>query len=96
MAAAVQILENIVDVRCHASIIETLLSRGYVERNRRQLLPTAQGRALLSVLPVPALRSPGLTGSWEARLVAMSEGEESRDAFMEDIRRFTSPWETKQ
>ena len=73
-----------------ASIIETLLSRGYVERNRRQLLPTAQGRALLSVLPVPALRSPGLTGSWEARLVAMSEGEESRDAFMEDIRRFTA------
>jgi DNA topoisomerase III len=73
-----------------AAIIETLLSRSYIERNARQLLPTAQGRALLSVMPVPALRSPRMTGEWEARLVAIAEGEETREAFMTDIRQFTA------
>jgi len=73
-----------------AAIIETLLGRGYIERKRRILQPTAQGRALIGSLPVEALGSPKLTGEWEARLVAMTEGREARDAFMTDIRSFTA------
>ena len=71
-----------------AAIIETLLGRGYIERKRRNLQPTSQGRALIGALPVEALGSPQLTGEWEARLVAMTEGRDARDAFMTDIRRF--------
>ncbi len=73
-----------------AAIIETLLSRDYAERHKRQIRPTAQGRALITALPVDELRSPTLTGQWEARLVAMSEGAESRPEFMEAIRGFTA------
>ena len=73
-----------------ASIIETLLSRSYIERSKRQLHPTPQGRALMEALPVEALRSPRLTGEWEARLVSMAEGRESRETFMTDIRRFAT------
>ncbi len=76
-----------------AAIIETLLRRGYVERRaagrNRQVVPTERGRALLRALPVEALRSPRLTGQWEARLVAMAEGQEARERFMADIRGFT-------
>ncbi len=73
-----------------ARIIETLLSRGYLRRDKKQLQPTPQGRALILALPVDALRSPKLTGEWEARLVAVAEGHDLRQAFMEDIRRFTA------
>lgn len=73
-----------------AAVIETLISRGYIERKKGSLLhPTLLGRALLRALPVEALRSPRLTGEWEARLSAMSEGSGSREEFMRDIRGFT-------
>ena len=73
-----------------ASIIETLLNRGYVTRSKKHVVPTDQGRALLEALPVEALRSPRLTGQWEARLNSVAEGEESREAFMADIRAFVT------
>lgn len=72
-----------------AAIIETLIRRGFVERDKRDLLPSPQGRALIATLPAPELRSAKLTGEWEARLSAMAEGEEDRAAFMADIRGFT-------
>lgn len=71
-----------------AAIIETILRRNYIERQDTDLVPTIQGRALLAALPVEALRSARLTGEWEARLVAMADGEEDRDVFMRDIREF--------
>lgn len=71
-----------------AAIIETLLSRAYIERLDADIAPTDAGMALIEVLPVPALRSSKLTGEWEARLVAIAEGEEQRTAFMADIRAF--------
>jgi DNA topoisomerase-3 len=73
-----------------AAIIETLVKRGYVRREDRHIVPTRIGRALIRALPVEDLRSPRLTGEWEARLVAMAEGQENREAFMADIRRFTA------
>jgi len=73
-----------------AAIIETLLRRGFVVRDKRDLVPTPQGRALIASLPVPALTSPKLTGEWEARLAAMADGEGERDAFMADTRAFAA------
>lgn len=73
-----------------ASIIETLLSRNYVERAGSDLQPTPQGVSLIDVLPVEAMRSPRLTGQWEARLTAIAEGEDDRPSFMEAIRAFTT------
>jgi DNA topoisomerase-3 len=72
-----------------ANIIETLLRRRFIERQGADLHPTPQGRALLRALPIEDLRSPALTGAWEARLVAVAEGKEDRHAFMKDIRAFT-------
>ncbi len=75
-----------------AAIIETLLGRDYLRRDGKSLVPTAVGRALIAALPVETLKSPALTGSWEARLARMARGEagEAADAFMTEIRAFTS------
>jgi DNA topoisomerase-3 len=71
-----------------AAIIETLLKRGYVSRDKKHVVPTPLGMALIDALPVQSLASPELTGSWEARLARIARGEDSRDAFMADIAAF--------
>lgn len=71
-----------------ASIIETLLDRGYILRDKQALVPTATGMGLISALPVASLASPELTGAWEARLARVARGQESRAAFMADITRY--------
>lgn len=71
-----------------ASIIETLLRRGYLERKKTLLVPTAKGIRLIQGLPVEALCSAELTGSWEARMERMRRGNETRESFMADIRTF--------
>ncbi len=73
-----------------ASIIETLLKRAYLTREGKNLVATAMGEGLIDALPVEALRSPELTGNWEARLSAMARGKEQRARFMADITDFVS------
>jgi DNA topoisomerase-3 len=73
-----------------AAIIETLLKRSYITRDKKQLQPTPTGEALIRALPVESLASPELTGEWEARLARIARGEESRAAFMRDIGRYVA------
>ena len=75
-----------------ASIIETLLTREFIRRDGKSLLPTAQGRALIAALPAgaKALRSAELTGGWELRLANMARGQDDPAAFMADVQRFTT------
>jgi DNA topoisomerase-3 len=69
-----------------ASIIETLIKRGYLERHGKQLHATAKGEEVIDALAFPLLKSPELTGAWEAKLSRMARGEYARDAFMNEIR----------
>ncbi len=73
-----------------ANIIETLLKRGYVERKRNILQPTAKGLDLIQSIQVESLKSPQLTGEWEARLERMRRTEVQRGDFMADIRAFVT------
>jgi len=71
-----------------ASIIETLIHRDFIRRDKKVLQATETGMALIEALPVASLASPELTGSWEARLTRIARGLETRTAFMKDIRDF--------
>ena len=73
-----------------AATIETLVKRGFVERQKKQLVATPMGMSLVDALPVKNLASPELTGDWEARLARVARGEERREAFMVDIARYVS------
>ncbi|MCK6527086.1 DNA topoisomerase 3, partial [Myxococcota bacterium] len=72
-----------------AAIIETLIRRDYVVRQKKLLVPTPRGEELIQVLPVPELKSPELTGGWEARLAEVERGRRSRAEFMGEIEDFT-------
>ena len=50
-----------------ASIIEKLVSSGFVERKGKNLIPTRNGINLVTVLP-EVLTSPQLTADWENKL----------------------------
>jgi len=71
-----------------ASIIETLLKRAFVERKRNILQPTAKGIDLIRSIRAEALKSPQLTGEWEAQMERIRRGDAGREAFMEGIRAF--------
>jgi DNA topoisomerase-3 len=72
-----------------AAIIERLIQVGYVEREGRALVVTEKGMNVVRLLGEHALTSPGLTGEWEARLAKIETGQDSREAFMGDIVKFT-------
>ncbi len=75
-----------------AAIIEGLIFQEYVRRQGRELIATAKGLALITLLRgigVPALCSPEMTGEWEHKLKQIQQGEMKRKEFMAQIREFT-------
>ena len=67
-----------------ASIIEKLVSGGFVERKGKNLIPTKAGVNLVTVLP-EVLTSPKLTADWEQRLNEVAKGQASSEDFMDGI-----------
>lgn len=74
------------------AIIETLISRGYVERDKKSLLATDKGIGLIKVLPVEEIKSPEITARWEKRLHEIERGNESADDFRRDIEKTMRVW----
>ena len=50
-----------------AATLEKLVSTGFVQRKKKQLLPTDKGVNLIAVLP-DVIKSPALTAEWESML----------------------------
>ncbi len=67
-----------------AAIIETLLERKYITRDGKALAATDKGVELIAVVH-PDVKSPSMTGQWEARLKRIERGSGELDAFMRDI-----------
>ncbi|MGN0678214.1 MAG: DNA topoisomerase 3 [Oscillospiraceae bacterium] len=72
-----------------ASIIEDLVKREYVERKKKQLVPTEKGINLINVVP-DEVKSPKMTADWETRLQAIEKGKESSETFLEEICEYIS------
>ncbi len=68
-----------------AAIIETLFSRGYMERRQKSLVPTEKGLALYSVVKDMRIADVSMTGEWESALAKIEQGEMSPDTFREAI-----------
>lgn len=71
-----------------ADTIEKLLTKKYLEREKRELIPTGKAESLLNFLATikaETLTSPSLTGEWEHRLHHVEEGSLSREEFMSAI-----------
>ena len=68
-----------------AAIIETLLARGYVAREKKAILATDAGRYLVALVRDRGLKSPELTGEWEANLREIERGRLDAGQFMAEI-----------
>ena len=68
-----------------AAIIETLLSRGYVRKQRKALLPTPLGKELIHIIRDDMLKSVELTGQWERKLRQIESGEYDARQFISDL-----------
>jgi DNA topoisomerase-3 len=72
-----------------ASIIETLIKRGYIARSGKTLQATDLGYYLIALLQDTNLKSPELTGEWESKLKLIERGKFSAEEFMQMIAEFT-------
>ena len=67
-----------------AAVIEKLVKSGFAERKGKQLIPTENGNALISILP-DMLTSPMLTAEWENNLTQIAKGAADAREFMQRI-----------
>jgi DNA topoisomerase-3 len=67
-----------------AAIIEVLLKRGYIQRQGKAMEATDKGIHLIEVVH-PEVKSPAMTGQWEAFLKRIERGQAELDPFMEGI-----------
>ena len=70
-----------------AEIIETLLRREYVERQGKTLVATDKGIRLIQVVH-PHVKSPAMTGKWEAELKRIQRGEGELGSFLKGIEEY--------
>jgi len=72
-----------------AETIETLLRRQYLTRDGKALNATERGIRLIGTVQAP-IKSPVMTGEWEARLKRIQRGEGDLTGFMADITGFVT------
>ena len=73
-----------------AAIIETLLKRDYIRREKKNLVATDLGRYLIALVRDRDLKSPELTGQWEAKLRSIEAGKLEPGQFMKAIAEYTA------
>lgn len=71
-----------------ANIIEVLIKRGYIRRDKKKLVSTALGRKLISQISDETLKSPALTGEWERKLNKIERGEYDYIEFVNELKKY--------
>jgi len=72
-----------------ASIIEILIKRKYICRQKKNILSTDSGKHLISIISDDRLKSPDMTGEWESKLKKIEQSQYDAETFMKDIIDFT-------
>lgn len=73
-----------------ASIIETLISRKYIKREKKALLPTERGLTVFGVIKEMDIANVRMTATWEMQLHEIELGNLDAQLFMENIQSFTA------
>ncbi|GAB4107876.1 DNA topoisomerase 3 [Echinicola sediminis] len=73
-----------------ASIIETLFRRKYIERRKKQIIPTEMGIQLIGTIQNELLKSAELTGQWEKQLKEIEEGAYSAIQFINNMKQMVA------
>nr|WP_314500092.1 DNA topoisomerase 3 [uncultured Prevotella sp.] len=68
-----------------ANIIETLILRDYIRRNKKSIIPTEKGLAVYEIVKDKKIANAEMTGSWELALAAIEAGKMPSDKFAQGI-----------
>lgn len=73
-----------------ASIIETLFKRGYIARQKKNIVATPAGIELIITINEELLKSAKLTGLWENKLRRIKRGAYSASEFIDELKELIS------
>ena len=73
-----------------AAIIETLIRRNYIRRERSSLHPTPTGFELIDLIHYDLLKSAELTGRWEKKLRQIERHEYDAHTFLDELKQMVS------
>ena len=73
-----------------AAIIETLIRRHYIQRQRSSLHPTPTGFELIDLIQEDILKSAELTGRWEKKLRQIERHEYEVRTFLDELKQMVS------
>ena len=68
-----------------ANIIETLILRDYIRRDKKAIIPTEKGLAVYEIVKDKKIANAEMTGSWELALAAIEAGKMPSDRFAQGI-----------
>jgi len=69
-----------------AAIIETLFRRGYIRRQKKNIVATPTGCELIAIIKEELLKSAELTGRWEKKLRQIERHEYSAPQFVDELK----------
>ena len=68
-----------------ANIIETLILRDYIRRDKKAIIPTEKGLAVYEIVKDKKIANAEMTGSWELALAAIEAGQMPAEKFAKGI-----------
>lgn len=68
-----------------ANIIETLILRDYIRRDRKSIIPTEKGLAVYEIVKDKKIANAEMTGNWELALAAIEAGQMPAEKFAQGI-----------
>lgn len=68
-----------------ANIIETLILRDYIRRDKKSIIPTEKGLAVYEIVKDKRIANAEMTGSWELALAAIEAGKMPSERFAQGI-----------
>ena len=69
-----------------ANIIETLFKRHYIKRQKKRIVATPTGIALVDIIHEELLKSPELTGIWEKKLRDIEAKKYDASVFIQELK----------
>ena len=73
-----------------ANIIETLILRDYIRRDKKAIIPTEKGLTVYEIVKDKKIANAEMTGSWELALAAIEAGKMPSDKFSQGINSYVS------
>ena len=73
-----------------ANIIETLILRDYIRRDKKSIIPTEKGLAVYEIVKDKKIGNAEMTGSWGLALAAIEAGKMPSDKFSQGINSYVS------